>query len=212
MVARFERKLAGLGRYHYEIFYQNQLMGQVLFEQAPLGHLNLSGHFSSGSFRLTGGGAFGPLQWEGKVNRKEAGQFQMNGQNGIIYNCGEKGSNFFNGIYFWEFWGQDRVYRAYEVGFGRKGIYYCVWVADHLAAVISKDMTTRNFESGYTLYSQEIPLEWMTLMALYWDLTRYPPSRSRNEGHTLNTWQKQLKNKYDPDFIPRILRQEGEHI
>lgn len=50
-------------------------------------------------------------------------------------------------------------------------------------------------------------------MTLYWDLTRYPPSRSRNENHTLNTtWQKQLKNKFDPDFISSIVDEENGKV
>lgn len=160
-----------------------------LFSNRRNGYLSLLGNLQSGSFRFTGGGTFGPIQWEqsGKINRKEVGQFQINEQKGIIYNCGEKGSNFFNGIYFWEFCEQDRVYRAYEVGFGRKGIYCCIWAEDHLVGIISKDMITRNFQSEYTLYTREIPIEWIALMTLYWDLTRYSPSRSRNENHTLNT-------------------------
>lgn len=211
MILRFERKLIGLGNYYYKLSSNNQVLGQVIFQPAQFGHVNLLGDFESSSLRLMGGGTFGPLQWEGKINRKEAGQFQINGQNGIIYNCGEKGSNFFNGYYFWEFWGQDQVYRAYEVGFGRKGIYYCVWTEDHLAAIISNDMVTRHFQNGYTLYTKEISIEWMALMTLYWDLTRYPPSRSRNKGHTLNTWQKELKNKYDPNFISAIIEDEKKN-
>ena len=46
---------------------------------------------------------------------------------GITYDCGERGTHFFNGIYYWTFELENEVYTVYEVGFGHRAIYYCVY-------------------------------------------------------------------------------------
>lgn len=211
MILQFEREHTSI-YFRFQLMYKGQRTGTITLNSSPIGHMDATGNFPSGNFRMTAGGAFGPIQWDeaGKANRKEAGQFQMNGQNGIIYNCGEKGSNFFNGIYWWEFQGAERVYKAYEVGFGGKGIYYCLWAENRLVGVISKVTHTAHFESYYTIYcTDEISVEWLAMINLYWDMTRHYLTRSSEEWHRLDTWQKEIKDKYDPAFIPKIITQEG---
>lgn len=209
MVIQFERKQFAFARFDFEITQKGQKIGAITLGRSTAGLVDATGSFPSGNFHLTTDRIFGSPQWEGKINRRKAGQFQIDGQGGIIYDCGEKGSNFFNGIYFWEFCTQDRTYRAYEVGFGQKGVYYCIYENNQLMAIISKVTHTKHFESYYTIYAENIPIEWLALLNFYWDMTRYYPTQSSEEWHTLNTWQKELKNKFDPTFIPKIIAREG---
>lgn len=127
-----------------------------------------------------------------------------------IYYCGKKGSNFLNGIYFWTFEMSNQIIEAYEVGFGRKGIYLCLWSDNTLIAIISKKLHNKNFESSYQIFAQSADImALMIIAASFWDITRYFVTTSSEEWHTLNTWQKELKNKYDPAFIPRIKAMEN---
>ena len=214
VIYQFERNLIGFGRYSFQFLEHGGSIGEIRLEHAPTGYINVGGNFLSGTFHLSAGGTFGPLEWdaERKSNRKEAGRFQENGQEGIIYNCGEKGSNFFNGIYYWEFCNPNHCYRTYEVGFGRKGIYYCLYENDQLKVIISKVTHTKNFGSGYTIYNTDVPPHWLAMINLYWDVTRFAPTRSSEEWHRLDTWQKAIKNKFDPNFIPQVMRQESSTV
>lgn len=212
MIAQFEREHTSI-YFRFQLTQRGQPIGAITLNSSPIGCMDATGNFPFGNFHIKVGRTFGPMQWDekGKVNRKEAGQFQINGQKGLVWNCGEKGSNFFNGIYWWEFQSAERVYRAYEVGFGGKGIYYCLWAENRLVGVISKVTHTARFESYYTIYycAEAISTEWLAMINLYWDLTRFSPSRSAEEWHRLDTWQAEIKNKYDPAFIPNIVAQEG---
>ena len=123
-----------------------------------------------------------------------------------LYYCGKKGTNFLNGISFWTITYQGREYTFYEVGKGHKGIYLYIWENENIVAISSKHTHSKHFGSEYDLYfeNQALPLELVLSINLCWDLMRYWPDDSSEVWYTLNTWQKELKNKYDPDFIPRI--------
>ena len=124
----------------------------------------------------------------------------------IVYYCGKKGTNFLNGIDFWTITYQGREYTFYEVGKGHKGIYLCIWENENIVAISSKHTHSKHFGSEYDLYfeNQALPLELVLSINLCWDLMRYWPDDSSEVWYTLNTWQKELKNKYDPAFIPKI--------
>lgn len=144
------------------------------------------------------------------ITKERCGDYRIGSELGKIYYCGKKGTNFLNGIYFWTFEMSDQIIEAYEVGFGRKGIYLCLWCNNSIVAIISKDMHNKNFESSYQIFAEnkdKMPL--MIIATSFWDITRYFVTASSEEWHTLNTWQKELKNKYDPTFIPRIKAMEN---
>ena len=139
------------------------------------------------------------------VTKEWCGDYRIGKETGKIYYCGKKGSNFLNGIYFWTFEMSNQIIEAYEVGFGRKGIYLCLWSDNKLIAIISKKLHNKNFESSYQLFAESADkMVLIIIAASFWDITRYFVTASSEEWHTLNTWQKELKNKYDPTFIPRI--------
>ena len=141
---------------------------------------------------------------------KEAAKICLEEENTSVFYHTQKGSNIFNGIYFWTVEYQGNHYELYEVGQGRKGIYYCVWLQEQTVAIISKETHTKHFESSYIMYSEDImPIELLAALSVFWDLTRYYPSDSSEEWHTLNTWQKALKEKYDVGFIQHIKSLEG---
>ena len=128
----------------------------------------------------------------------------------ILYYCGKKGTNFLNGISFWTITYQVREYAFYEIGKGHKAIYLCIWENDNIVAISSKNTNCKKIGSEYDLYfeNQALPLEIVLSINLCWDLMRFWPD-SDEGSPTLNTWQKELKNKYDPDFIPRIKKLDG---
>lgn len=73
-----------------------------------------------------------------------------------------------------------------------------------------KKTHTKKFESNYSIYAENCQdFEFLIVINAYWDISRYFISSSGEERHTLNTWQKELKNKYDPEFIPRIKAMDG---
>lgn len=210
MIIQFERKQYKLGRFEYQISKENVLYGKISLEKGEHANIKAQSYFADTNFSLEFNTMFGPKMKEGIITKQSAGNFNLNGEQGTIYYCGKKGSNFLNGIYYWNLQFSGVNYDVYEVGFGKKGIYYCIWSDNHLCAIISKKLHTKHFESVYTVYSEESVLDRLLIMLnVYWDITRFYPSESSEEWHTQNTWQKELKNKYDSSFIPRIKMMHG---
>lgn len=205
MVLQFAREQYKLGRFRYVIStdYSQRI---ISFDKMSQGNIVVSSDDPNCSFQMEIYPTFRNSQKNGIETKQQSGEFSLQTYSGGIINyCGKKGSNFLNGIYYWTFEIAGQKLIAYEVGFGRKGIYLCIWNEDQLLAVVSKDVHTKRFESKYIIYAENtVPVDLLSICSLYWDLTRYYPTSSAEEFHTLNTWQKELKNKYDPNFIKRI--------
>ena len=205
MVLQFKREQYHLGKFRY-LLNSNNLTRVISFGKMNEGNIAVSSDESEPCFGMLIYSFFKRTEKDGNETKQLAGEFTIpSGIKGEIYYCGRKGSNFLNGVYYWTFEVENQKFIAYEVGFGRKGIYLCIWKDNKLFAIVSKDVHTKRFESNYTIYSEDdMPLEMVCICSLFWDLSRYYPTSSAEEFHTLNTWQKELKNKFDADFIKRI--------
>ena len=104
---------------------------------------------------------------------------------------------------------------AYEAGMGAGAHYWCIYRDDReLAAMIHMSDGAVNYCNHYTLYLEDEALyPAVCLLALFIDCTQYPDigevSGLSVQGQSTVTLQKELLAKYDPDFIPRVMRRDG---
>jgi len=202
------RKFYARGHFFYEIKNQKEVLGKAECTNSKFGEIGFNIQLGEKTVQLNQYNILGALT---KRKENEVAKIYNGQEESMIYYCTQKGSNFFNGIFFWKVCYEDRSYEVYEVGHGRKGIYYCIWSQGKTIAIISKEMHTKNFESNYFVFCEEdVPCELLVSINIFIDITRYFPSEAGEEFHALNTWQKELKNKYDPDFIPRIMAMEKD--
>lgn len=109
------------------------------------------------------------------------------------------------------------TYYGYEVGFGAKGLYLCVYKDAHLIAIVDKKLRVVNFKDTYTAYLEDDHETLIvSLFVIYYDVTAYGDLmeiavHSTNEKR-VNTFQKELLAKYDPAFIPRIKAMEAKRL
>lgn len=210
MIIQVERKLYKLGKFEYQIFRDGVLYGKVSLENGGRTGIKAQSNFPQNNFSMEINTFFGKKIKYNDILKQEAGKFNLDNEAGKIYYCGKKGSNFLNGIYYWNFQLSGVNYDIYEVGFGRKGLFYCIWRNNCLCAIISRKLHSKHFGGSYTIYAEEFLKDSLLIMLnVFWDITRFYPSESSEETISLKTWQKELKNKYDPSFIPRIKSMHG---
>ena len=105
----------------------------------------------------------------------------------------------------------------YEVGLGRDGIWLCIYRDDVTVAQCQLHTKVVNYENKYTMYAvDDLPKSLlvmiMTLLDVQgWFLDKLPEidgaqdlskQAHHNTNHySLSTMQKDLKAKYDPNFI-----------
>lgn len=185
-------------------------VGKINFSSTERHGIGLEAHLKDGNFKMEIPPLFGLKIKENVVLKREAGICAINGLLCYIYYCTKKGSNFINGIYYWELKYYNDVYKFYEVGLKRKGIYLCIYRNDELVAIVSKEMSTKHFSGKYAIYSKiDVPVEILLLFSLYWDITRWVDVESCSINHSLNTWQRELKEKFDESFISEIKEMHG---
>lgn len=102
---------------------------------------------------------------------------------------------------------------CYTVGLGRKGIYICIYNnQNQLVAIVSKKLTVRNGRSQYTMYM--VSDEWCEYITIVTEIIHQMDYEEHDQnantivGNTLNTWQKGLLAKYDPNFISGVIARE----
>ena len=97
----------------------------------------------------------------------------------------------------------------YEVGFGSKGLFLCIYKGDELIAIADKDLTVINYQDKYTVYteSDEYTSIIMTLI-MHYDITAHGDMMEiavkSVKRKKVNTIQKELIAKYDPNFIAMV--------
>lgn len=105
------------------------------------------------------------------------------------------------------------MYYGYEVGFGRKGLFLCVYEGDKIVAIVDKKLRVVNFKDTYTVYlEEEIYAPVVTLFTLYYDSATYGDvmeiARISVEQKWVNTMHKELINKFDPVFLSKVFALE----
>lgn len=125
-----------------------------------------------------------------------------------------KAIGFLKSYPYYEFTFNDEVYYGYEVGFGSKGLYLCIYKGDQLIAIVDKALRVINYKDSYTAYllDEKWAVPVMTLV-VYYDIVAYGDLMQiallSVKERRVNTIQKDLIAKYDPTFIPQIKAIEG---
>lgn len=133
---------------------------------------------------------------------------------GSIAGRTQKGKKLFGGYPYYEYIENGETYQVYEVGFGMKGLYLCFYKNDSLFCIVEKELTTVNFKDKYKCYmADDSHLSVVAAFVIYYDTVSYGDILdmavySRKKA-VVNTYQKELKARFDPDFIPRIKAMEG---
>lgn len=125
-----------------------------------------------------------------------------------------KTGKLFSGYAYFELNFKDRQYIGYEVGLGADGIALCLYYNDTMVALIDKNTKVVNFCDEYAMYlSDESLLSIAALYAVYYDMLKFAnigEVKLFSETQTyLITHNKELKEKYDPDFIQQIKSMDG---
>ncbi len=145
-----------------------------------------------------------PEPFENEKRSLSAYYFDSSGNINNIFYCFKNNKNIFNNITFWRILVGEDEYELYEVGRGKQGTYYCVIENNNTKAIIVKKTKVMLSKTGYELYCEnDFPIELLIAINLFIDLTKYKTTELYT-NQTLHTFQKDLKNKYDPSFIPKI--------
>lgn len=105
-------------------------------------------------------------------------------------------------------------YYLYEVGFGAKGLYLCIYKEDQLIAIVDKPLKVVNYRDKYIVYClEEDNIKAIFPLVLQYDMTEHGDiaevSLRSVKVKRVNTIQKELIAKYDPNFIPMIKQRDG---
>lgn len=103
---------------------------------------------------------------------------------------------------------------GYEVGFGRKGLYLCLYEGEELIAIVEKKLTVTDYKDEYICYLLETRHSRKVIpFVIYYDTIQYGDVMERavhaKKKDALNTIQRDLIAKFDRSFIPRVLQQDG---
>lgn len=211
MTFRFERIHNAPGHYRYYLTGPG-INGSV--EHAPSAqlHRQLTSRGFDRDFTLTVLTGLGVLrkdteparQGDDNVRMRAVASYHMGGTSISVYSCSQKGSHFFNGFSFFRLVFDGKNVDIYEVGFGHKGIYWCVYADGVPVTVFSMDMVAKGHGSGYTVYCENgTKPELLAIVGVLMDITHNPPGDGYNTRRTLTTWQKALKEKFPVAFMAR---------
>jgi len=117
------------------------------------------------------------------------------------------------GYDYFEYKFLDKTYIAYEIGLGPNEHYICIYNSDNTVAIIHKNDIKKNYRDAYTIFlSDQSDLMAISVFAMYFDCIRYPDhGKITGESYVDDSYltvQKELNEKYDPTFIPRIKAME----
>ncbi len=138
----------------------------------------------------------------------------LKGKDLVGYMRGATKGRWFKGYLYYEINYHGEHYQAYEVGMGRNGLYLCIYKNDSLVAMVSKALIVENDMDSYKLYTDhEEYLEMLIMITVYYDALNYEStydysmaSRALELKYTRN---KELLEKYDPQYIQKISNMES---
>ncbi len=118
-------------------------------------------------------------------------------------------TGFLKAYAYYDFTFKDKQYYGYEVGFGSKGLYLCIYEDDKLIAIVDKALRVVNFKDTYKAYIEnEADFNAVMLFVIYYDSTSYGDVMEiavlSVKEKRVNTIQKELIAKYDSEFIAKV--------
>lgn len=194
MIFLLNRVHSDLVNFRFETLYKNQ---KVQFDQFK----------SDGTVSFKSNDTFIAVDVDKKTDKQSErvlqGVFGFGENNGHIYYSGDENASCFNGMYYWTFELVNKTYTVYEVCLGRKGIYLCIYDGDELIAQISKNTKTKNNNNQYEIFSKKDVFELLSCICIFWDMLHFPPGSVHDFGK-MNAWNRELREKYDGDFIKNV--------
>lgn len=115
---------------------------------------------------------------------------------------------------YYEFLIGNDYYYGYEVGFGKAGLYFCIYHENNLIAIVEKMLRVVNYQDHYRVYMvSSDDLKIVFPFVVYYDVTSYGDimevAVKSVKVKYVKTIQKALIEKYNPDFIAKIKRMDG---
>lgn len=132
----------------------------------------------------------------------------------------KKGKGLFGRYEYWSFTYQGQTYDLYQVGPNHKEIYLCIYRNNEIVAQCQLHNKSINYENEYTMYARDdLSKELLVMMMTLWDVQGWFLDKIKDVdgakdinkkanhsvvNYSLTTVQKDLKEKYDPEFINRL--------
>lgn len=125
----------------------------------------------------------------------------------------KKVSGFLQSYNYYKFVLENETYYGYEVGFGKKGLYLCIYKGEELISIVQKNLKVVNFKDSYVAYLEdEKYISVVVPFSIYYDVTAYGDvmewSTLSIKEKRVNTTSKELCSKFDADFINRVIAKE----
>lgn len=175
-----------------------------------------------------GFGMLGAANSDWMPNRKKDGVTRQNvvivdmaGEHIIVDYVSKKGQGLFGRYAYWNFEYKGHAYDLYQVGLGRKGIFLCVYMDNETVAQCQLNNKAINYENEYIMYAMEgLSTDLLVMIMTLWDVQGWFLDKINDadgakelnkkahyhvENYTLTTVPKDLKEKYDPNFIQSIM-------
>ena len=118
------------------------------------------------------------------------------------------------GFDYFKFSFDEIEYSVFESGLGSNQHYFCLYSGNDTVGIIHKDDFVRNYCDTYTLYTiDKAIMKALCVFAMYLEATFYV-DRTAGIGNSEEcishySAQAELREKYDPTFIPRIKQMDG---
>lgn len=108
----------------------------------------------------------------------------------------------------------QKSYHLYESGLGKDKHFFSLYMNGCVLGVIHKDDLVKNYKNTYTLYANDENIMLVLLLCtIFLESTAFCDRSSAVGNMSDNipyyTRQKELKEKFDPAFIPRIKAMDG---
>ena len=107
----------------------------------------------------------------------------------------------------------DNKYEVWEIGFGSEGQYYVIYDDNDELIAVMEHIDAKNYgDAVYRLYTTKDDAIELIFLASYWYLNKdycYICQDHETSPFAMITPYKEIKSKYDPDFIMLIKAMDG---
>ena len=143
------------------------------------------------------------------VSKGTVGEVYVGNTSFEIKYCQAKGKGLFGGYSYYELINDGDVYKIYDVNQGaKKGRNFCIYLNDVLVA--NAEFTNLGFVGAvYTVYSENhIDTHILVFLLMFSDAVIL--RNAYQDAALFVALPKEIKNKYDADFVKRISERDGK--